>query len=97
MKFYLQVQSDDVITDAIEYAHGNYVEHEAEFLPAGVNGGWFKLENGVIVEHLELKPVSPEDEINLLKERVIRAEKVASDNSIAQQELVELLVEMAVI
>jgi len=55
--FYLQVNSSGLITDAIDYPYGDYVEVTVASLPVGVNGGWFKLENGVIVEHLELKPV----------------------------------------
>lgn len=62
MKFYLQVQTDGTITDAITYPHGNYVEHIADSLPAGVNGGWWKLESGKLVEYPELKPADPETE-----------------------------------
>lgn len=71
MKFYLQVQSDGTITDAITYQHGNYVEYEAEILPIGINGGWFKLENGVIVEYPNLKPMTTEDEIVQLKYKLM--------------------------
>lgn len=59
-KFYLQVQPDGIITDAISYPYGNYTEFETDYLPIGICGGWFKLENGQIVEHPELKPSDPE-------------------------------------
>ncbi len=67
MKFYLQVQADGIITDAITYPYGNYVEYIADSLPVGINGGWFKLENGVIVEYPELKPISDDDRIATLE------------------------------
>ncbi|KMY49246.1 hypothetical protein [Peribacillus loiseleuriae] len=70
MKFYLQVQKDGLITDAITYPYGNYIEYEVEHLPPGVNGGWFKLENGVIVEYPELKPKTESEEIADLKNQV---------------------------
>lgn len=81
MKFYLQVNQNNIITDAITYPYENYIEYEAAILPSGVNGGWFKLENGVIVEYLELKPVVPGDEIKQLKEK----------QSLMQQALDDLL------
>ena len=34
-----------------------------ETLPVGLIGGWFKLEDGVIVEYPELKPKSENEEI----------------------------------
>lgn len=69
-KFYLQVQADGTITDAISFPHGNYVEVELEMLPVGVYGGWWKLENGELVEYPELKPKEPADEIEELKSHV---------------------------
>lgn len=69
-KFYLQVREDSVITDAIEYPHGDYIEVEADVLPPGVHGGWFKLEEGKIVEYPELKPKDRDGEITELKEQI---------------------------
>lgn len=67
-KFYLQVQTDGTITDAITYTHEDYIEYRAESLPVGVNGGWWKLENGKLVEYPELKPVTKDEEIEQLKQ-----------------------------
>lgn len=62
-KFYIQLDSEDIIQDVIEYPHEGYVEVEIEgTLPAGINGGWFKWENGTYVEVPELKPVDKEAE-----------------------------------
>lgn len=69
MKIYLQVRPDNVITDCITYPYANYVEHEVDFIPQGINGGWFKFEGGEIVEYPELKPISRDEEIEKLKER----------------------------
>lgn len=62
MKFYLQVNEENIITDAISYPHGDYVEfeHSEDFLVAGINGGWWKLEEGQLVEYPELKPIEEE-------------------------------------
>jgi hypothetical protein len=60
MKFYLQLDENNIIRDAIEYPFGNYIEYETEYpLPVGVLEGWFKLEGGKIVEYPELKPSAP--------------------------------------
>lgn len=77
--FYLQVQPNGIITDAIDYPHGNYVPVEAELLPVGVHGGWFKLENGIIVEHPELKPADPVSEIENLKQQQILMQQAIDD------------------
>lgn len=69
-KFYLQVQPNGVITDAIEYPHEDYIEVELQLpLPVGLTGGWFKLEDGTgrVVEHPELKPKDKDTEISELK------------------------------
>lgn len=62
-KFYLQVQKDGTITDAIEYQHEGYIEHQVESLPIGINGGWFKLVNGQIVEDVAKNPNTIENRI----------------------------------
>lgn len=67
--YYLQVNNDtNIITDAIEYEYAGYIPYTTDTpLPGGVYSGWYKLENGVIVEYPELKPIPPEDEIAQLK------------------------------
>lgn len=61
--FYLQVDENNIVRDAISYPYENYVPYEAEILPVGVNGGWFKLENGILVEFPELKPKDKNEEL----------------------------------
>lgn len=70
MKIYLQVRPDGIITDCITYPHGDYVEHEVDYIPQGINGGWFKLNDGKVVEVPELKPVSRDEEIESLKTEI---------------------------
>lgn len=67
-KFYLQVQTDGTITDAITFPYKDYVEVELDYLPQGVYGGWWKLENGELVEYPELKPIDEASEIEQLKQ-----------------------------
>lgn len=68
-KYYLQLDENNIIRDAITYPYGNYVEYETPYpLPIGVCGGWFKFENGEIVEYPELKPKAlAEEELENLK------------------------------
>ena len=79
MKIYLQVRPDGIITDCITYPHEGYVEHEADYIPQGINGGWFKLEGGEVVEYPELKPVTRDEEIEKLKERLGATENALLD------------------
>ncbi|GAB6990844.1 hypothetical protein [Paenibacillus pini] len=81
MIFYCQVSADNIITDVIEYPYRDYVEIEVEGrLPAGVSAGWFKLEEGKIVEYPELKPVKDEAtlsiEITKLKESQVEQDEL---------------------
>jgi hypothetical protein len=48
--FYFQLNGD-LITDVIEYAHEGYIPVDlAETqLPAGINGGWYRLQNDAYV------------------------------------------------
>jgi len=76
-KWYIQLDDNLVIKDIIEYPYSDYIEVEMEenSLPAGINGGWFKLEDGiegnkVFVEYSELKPITKDEEIESLKEEV---------------------------
>ena len=71
MKYYLKVGADGTILDAIDYAYGDYVEFEIDTLPVGVNGGWWKLENGQLVEHPALKP---KDETEILRSEITAME-----------------------
>lgn len=75
MKFYLQLDEKNIIRDVIEFPYSNYIEYETEYpLPIGVYGGWFKLEDGNIVEYPELKPLAPlEERVNETNEMLMLA------------------------
>lgn len=68
MIFYLQLDNDNIIRDAITYPVDGYVEYETNLLPISCIGGWFKLENNEIVEYPELKPIDKDTEIEALKQ-----------------------------
>ncbi len=73
MIYFLQLNKDNVITDAISYYVNGYIEFESKYpLPAGINGGWWKLEKGVLVEYPELRPGN---EISEIKQRLATLEK----------------------
>ena len=46
--WYLKLNVNNVILDAIEYPHEGYIEVQLPDtqLPAGINGGWYKFTNG---------------------------------------------------
>ncbi|MEL7610347.1 MAG: hypothetical protein AAGU74_12720 [Bacillota bacterium] len=64
-KMYLQIDSDGVIWDAIEYEHEGYTEADVKLpLPTGCIGGWYRLENGAFVFDQERY-----DRLNQIQER----------------------------
>ena len=65
--FYLQINNNNIITDAIEYEYEGYIPFEANLLPIGINGGWFKFENGKVVENPSLKPIDENTKIQALE------------------------------
>ena len=71
-KFYLQVNPNNIITDAVDYIVDGYIEYETDdTLPIGLIGGWYKYENGIIVEYPELKPaveIELKERVNLLEQ-----------------------------
>ncbi len=72
MKYYLLIDKDNIIRDAISYPVDGYAEVEIDgILPAGINGGWYKWENGTYIEIPELKPISPDEE---MKQRIVDLE-----------------------
>jgi len=80
-KWYLKLDQNNFILDIIEYPYEDYIEVEMPnlSLPSGINGGWFKLEDGiegnkVFVEYPELKPVTRDDQIDHLKTRLTESE-----------------------
>ena len=57
MKYYLLLDENNIIQDAISYPVEGYIEVEVDKpFPAGINGGWYKWENDTYVEIPELKP-----------------------------------------
>jgi len=56
MKYYFKLNQENIIIDAITYPVDGYIEYETDYpLPAGINGGWWRFENGQPVEYPELK------------------------------------------
>lgn len=59
VKYYILLDENNIIRDAITYPVDGYIEVEVPGLfPAGINGGWYKWENGTYVEVPELKPMN---------------------------------------
>ena len=55
--YYIQLDKDNIIRDVVEMSVDGYMEVQIEGpLPIGINGGWYKWENGTYVEYPELKP-----------------------------------------
>lgn len=80
MTYYLKINSEKIVIDALSFPYEGYIPYETDELPDGAYGGWFKLENGKLVEYPELKPVVQEDEISVLKK----------ENELLQKSLLEL-------
>ena len=65
-KFWIQLDQNDIIRDAVDYQVDGYIEYETAYpLPIGFIGGWFKLENGIVVEVPELKLKDENAELEL--------------------------------
>lgn len=63
--FYIQLDKNNIVRDVIEFPHEGYLEVILDTpLPVGISGGWFKYENGELIECPELKP-KPTDEQRL--------------------------------
>lgn len=71
-KWYLKLDANNIILDAIEYLHEGYIEVSLPdtSLPAGINGGWFKWNGTTYQEDVSLKPVTPGDKISALEAQV---------------------------
>lgn len=55
--YYIQLDQDNIIRDVVEMPVDGYMEVQIEGpLPIGINGGWYKWENGTYIEIPELKP-----------------------------------------
>lgn len=93
MKFYLKLDAGNTILDAITYPHEGYTEVTLTDtqLPAGINGGWFKWENGAIVEYLELQPKDLlNEQIRILEDRIKTASEKYKELDLATATLDEV-------
>ena len=55
--YYIHLDPHNIIRDVVEMPVDGYMEVQIEGpLPVGINGGWYKWENGTYVEYPELKP-----------------------------------------
>ena len=63
MKYYLRLNQDNIIVDAITFPVEGYIEYETDYLlPAGINGGWWEYKDGQLIEHPEMKPKTQEEQ-----------------------------------
>lgn len=71
MKFYFQLESDNIIRDAITYPHEGYTEVELNMthLPAGINAGYYRWTGTTFEIVDELKPKDVDQEIEDIKKR----------------------------
>ncbi|PZT54129.1 hypothetical protein [Paenibacillus silvae] len=99
MKFYFQLDGD-IIRDAITYPYDGYTEVDLDttYLPAGINAGYYRLQDGVPVLDLTLKEEvdkasRPADYVEL-EQRLAAAEaenkKLAEESNANQLALMEL-------
>lgn len=55
--YYIQLDQNNIIRDVVEMPVEGYIPVQIEGpLPVGINGGWWRFENGQPVEYPELKP-----------------------------------------
>ncbi|WP_227397373.1 hypothetical protein [Jeotgalibacillus aurantiacus] len=67
---FIKTNSENVITDCIAYEVEGYIEIQLDEVPIGINGGWFKYENGAVLEYPDLKPKNESEEIEVLKNQL---------------------------
>ncbi len=93
MKYYLLLDKNNIIQDAISYPTDGYIEVEVDKpFPAGINGGWYKWENGTYVEIPELKPKGIDRELlETALQRIAELEKQADASAQAILALMEAI------
>jgi hypothetical protein len=93
MKYYLLLDENNIIQDAISYPTDGYIEVEVDKpFPAGINGGWYKWENGTYVEIPELKPKGIDRELlETALRRITELEKQADASAQAILALMEVI------
>lgn len=71
MKFYLKLDNENIIRDAITYPHAGYTEVEINMtqLPAGINAGYYRWTGTMFEIDETLKPKNTEQEIEYIKKR----------------------------
>lgn len=83
MIYYLKTDKDKIIRDLITYEHEDYEAVELDIIPDGLYSGWFKYENGEIVEYPDLNPSIEDDEIKDLKRQISDLE-VKTDQAVME-------------
>lgn len=93
MKYYLLINKNNIIQDAISYPVEGYIEVEVDKpFPAGINGGWYKWENDTYVEIPELKPKESNHELlEIALQRIAELEKQADASAQAILALMEVI------
>ena len=93
MKYYLLLDKNNIIQDAISYPTDGYIEVEVDKpFPAGINGGWYKWGNGTYVEIPELKPKGIDRELlEAALQRIAELEKQADASAQAILALMEVI------
>ena len=93
MKYYLLLDENNIIQDAISYPTDGYIEVEVDKpFPAGINGGWYKWENGTYIEIPELKPKGIDRELlETALQRIAELEKQADASAQAILALMEAI------
>jgi hypothetical protein len=93
MKYYLLLDKNNIIQDAISYPTDGYIEVEVDKpFPAGINGGWYQWENGTYVEIPELKPKGIDRELlEAALQRIAELEKQADASAQAILALMEVI------
>ena len=93
MKYYLLLDENNIIRDAISYPVEGYIEVEVDKpFPAGINGGWYKWENGTYVEIPELKPKGIDHELlETALQRIAELEKHVDASEQAILAIMEVL------
>lgn len=90
-KWYIRVDSQNVIKDVISFPFDDYQEIELQDLPDGIAGRWFKYEGGQVVEFPELKPAYDSAEIEKVK---LENEPMKRENEVLKNQLAQLSVDL---
>lgn len=94
-QFNVLTDNNGIIRDIIEYEHTGYTPVNAELpLPIGINGGWFKLEDGKFVEYPELRPNKDTIEMTEVKLAIAELAEAQQTDKIEMQLAITELAEI---